>query len=263
MTTLDVPARTVGGLAATLYREMLLLTRNRVNLILSIAPSLIYLVIVSGSFSSLIPTVQFDGRTVTYPEYLVATVVMSAVLSSALNVGTALFQEDMSRMALEIGAYPVRRRDYLLGKVVAGMSLMVVQSAAMMLLASAVLRTDWGPTAWLSLLAAGVVTGAAVTSLYLLLATLVKEFRRYSIIGGLSLQILLFASPSFYPQQSMAAFPRYLSYANPITYCLDSMRRAAFQGLASAAPLLAAMAVVTAVSCFAVLKCLTRRADRL
>jgi ABC-2 type transport system permease protein len=253
----------VRGLTATIYREVLLLTRNRVNLVLSISPSLIYLLIVSGSFSTMVPTVLFDGRTVGYRDYLLAVIMMSAILSAGLSVGTALFQEEMSRMALEIAAYPVRRRDYLLGKLATGMGLMIAQTAIMMALASAVLGGRWGLTAWLSLLVAGVVTGTAVASLYLLLATVVREFRSYMTIGNISVQILLFASPSFYPQQQMADFPRYLSYVNPITYGLQAMRLAAFDGLGAALPLLAVATAVAAVSTGVVVKCLARRADRL
>ncbi|GAA1957402.1 ABC transporter permease [Kitasatospora viridis] len=252
-----------GGFRATVYREAVLLTRDRVNLVLSIAPTVVYLLILSASMGRIMPSVAYDGHEVPYGEFIVPTVIMSAILSSSLTVGTALFQEEMSRMSLEIWSYPLRRTAYFSGKIIAGMSMVLVQAFVTMTLAALVFDVGWSGTRWLALLLAGASVGAAVNCAYLLVATLIREFRRFMILGNISLQILLFASPSFYPQNGMAPLARYLSYVNPVTYGLDCMRAATLSPPGTSLAWCALMLCVASGFASVVLRSLIKRADNL
>jgi len=262
-TVAPVVGRPIRGLSATLYRELLLLTRDRVNFALSVAPTIIYLLLLATSMSRMMPVVTTGGATMAYGTFITPTVVMSALLSSSMTVASALFQEEMSRMSLELWSHPLRRSSYFVGKLLAGLAVVLGQAVATLLLATAVLDLDWNVTQALAMLGASALTGTTLICAYLLFAVFVREFRRFMILGSVSLQVLLFGSPSFYPQEQMAPFARAVSIINPVTYGLTCMRDAAVLNWAGVLPVALGMVAFCTVAAGIVVRMLARRMDNL
>jgi ABC-2 type transport system permease protein len=250
------------GMRATLYREVLLLTRNRTNLILAVVPTAVYLLLFATSLTNLVPTVRYQGIPVPYAEFTLPALMISSMLAAATSTGTSLFQEELGGMSLELWSYRLRRGSYITGKLAATTGLVLAQSLAALLVGVLVFRVGWPPSHWAALLIGTVLASLAFNAVYLLMATLLHDFQRFMVLINVLGPTLLFASPSFYPVQQMPVVLQWLTYANPVTYGIRCLRDSAlfgFTGLWPWAAILAALAVL--VYTFISRRLLARAAD--
>ncbi|GIG68788.1 ABC transporter permease [Phytomonospora endophytica] len=249
----------LADLKAVLYREFMLLTRNRVNLVLSTVHGFIYLLLLSTSLSNMISVVGYAGTEVSYLVFALPTVLMTAVLSASANSGTALFQEDASKMALALWSYPLRRFSYIAGKLIASVALVLVQAFLALGVGTLLFRFPLTAENWLALLLATLVVSAAFNALYMLLGAYIRDFQSFNIVVNLSVPVLLFSSPSFYSEESMPTVLRWISTVNPVTYGLRGLRDATIVGFSAAWPWLAGLAVAAAAGYWTVAWALLRR----
>lgn len=248
---------------ATLYREYRLLTRNRTNLLMSIVPTAVYILLFATSLNKLIGSVTYAGRSVTYPQFALPAMMLSATLSAATTTGMSLFQERLSRMDIELWSFPLRRSSYILGKLLAAAALVVLQTVAALILALALFRFDWTAGQWAGLLAATVLAAVAFNGVYLLLATAFSDFQRFTVTINVLTPIMLFASPSFYPPQEMPTPLRWLSWADPVTYGIRAIRDVSLLGFSAAWPWLAVLAGMAAVTVPLVASSMARASRRI
>ncbi|GLF93062.1 ABC transporter permease [Streptomyces yaizuensis] len=237
-----------GSLAATMYREYCLLTRDRTNLLLAIVPSAVYLLLFATSLANLVGEVRYGGRTVGYAEFTVPAVLLSSMLAAATTAGTSLFQERLGRMDVELWSYPLGTGGYVLGKLLVSTLLILAQTLAALVVALTVLDFRWPPGNWAAALCATGVAALAFNGLYLLLATRFSDFRRFSVTINVVAPVLLFSSPSFYPVDRMAPVLQWLSWANPVTYGIRAIRDGALFGFGAAWPWLLVLAGIAAVT---------------
>lgn len=248
---------------ATLYREYCLLTRNRTNLLLATAPSAVYLLLFATSLSNLVPQVRYSGRVFAYSQFAVPALLLSSMLAAATTAGSSLFQERLGQMDVELWSYPLRRSSYVAAKLLAGTTLVLVQTLAALAMALVVFDFHWPVSHWLALLCATVLASLACNGLFLLLATAFEDFQRFTVTINVLGPVLLFAAPSFYPVQQMAPVLRWLSWADPVTYAIRCLRDAALLGFQAAFPWMLAMAGTSVVTCALIARSLVGRARRL
>ncbi|MGW1767723.1 ABC transporter permease [Streptomyces sp. NPDC002073] len=247
---------------AVLYREYCLLTRNRTNLLLSVTPSAVYLLLFATSLSRLIGDVTYEGRTVGYAEFTVPALLLSSMLAAATTAGASLFQERMGHMDVELWSHPLRRGSYIAAKLTAGTVLVLAQTLAALAVASVIFPFRWPASHWAALLVATVLASVAFNGLYLLLATAFKDFQRFTVTINVLGPVLLFASPSFYPSQDMAPVVRWLSWADPVTYGIRCLRDAALFGFGEAWPWMLVLAAIAVLTGALIARSLMQRARR-
>ncbi|WP_432841214.1 ABC transporter permease [Dactylosporangium sp. CA-092794] len=237
-----------GDLSATLYREMILLTHNRTNLLLAVTPTIIYIVLFATSLARLVPHVRYHDATIAYPDFAVPGLMFSSLLAASASAATALFQERMGNMTVELWSTPLSRPRYVAAKLLAGAGLVTVQAVGALAAAALVFQTSWAVDRWLTLLAGAVAASFAFNGLYLLLAIYIREFQRFMVLVNIVTPVLLFGSPAFYPAAQMAPPLRFLAHFNPVTYGVASLRDGLVFGFGTALPsilLMAGVAVVT------------------
>jgi ABC-2 type transport system permease protein len=232
------------ALAAVLHRELQLLTRDRTNLLLAIVPTAAYIMLFATSLSHLLPGVSYRGVTISYSEFVIPGLLCSSLLAASTTAGTALFQERMGNMTLELSSYPARRAFFIAGKILASSALVLAETLAALTVSVLVLPVHWSAGQWTALLVAVMIIAPAFGCLYLLLAASVRDFQRFMVLVNVLTPILLFASPTFYPAGRMAAAVRWLQFVNPVTYGVDVLRNSALFGLGSDWRALAAFAAV-------------------
>lgn len=220
-----------GEFAAALYRELLLLTRNRTNLLLAVVPTGAYIALFATSLAHLLPGIQYRGQVVSYPDFVVPGLLFSSLLAASTTSGTALFQERMGGMMLELSSYPVRRGFFISAKLLAGSTLVLGQALAALIVSAVVLPVHWSVAQWGSLLIGVMVTAPAFNCLYLLLAASLRDFQRFMVLVNVLSPVLLFASPAFYPTDRMATAVRWMQVVNPVTYGVGVLRNGLLFGI--------------------------------
>ncbi|MER7164753.1 ABC transporter permease [Micromonospora sp. NPDC000207] len=247
------------GLPAVAYREFLLLTRNRTNLLLAVLPTAIYLLLFATSLTNLVGSVTYRGTVVGYAEFAIPAIMLSSMLAATTTTGTSLFQEEMGGMSVELWSYPMSRAGYIAGKIVATTGLVIVQSLAALLVGVALFDLGWPIGNWLALGVGTVVVSLTFNGLYLLMAAFVRDFQRFMVLINVLGPFLLFSSPSFYPVEQMPTVLRWLSTVNPVTYGISCLRGGALFGWSAMWPTALAM-LVAAFAVFTVIAVvLTRR----
>ncbi|MFI9558042.1 ABC transporter permease [Nonomuraea endophytica] len=251
------------GTRAIIYRDYLLLTRNRTNLLLAVVPTAIYLLMFATSLSALVGTVTYHGVAVSYPEFAIPAIILSSMLAASTTTGTSLFQEEVGGMAVELWSYPMSRLSYIVGKIIATTALVLVQSVAALLLGVLVFRLTWPAENWLALALGTLAASLLFNAFYLLVATFVHDFQRFMVLINVLGPLLLFSSPSFYPVEQMPAVLQVVTRFNPVTYGIEAIRGGAVFGLGANWPLVVGLLAAAAVLMAAIAAIMARRIRQL
>ena len=247
------------AMRAIIYREFLLLTRNRTNLLLAILPTTIYLLLFSTSLNGLVGQLRYHGMLVGYPEFTIPAIMLSSMLAASTTTGTSLFQEETGGMAVELWSYPLSRTAYILGKIIATTLLVLVQSVAALLLGVLIFHVGWPASHWVALGLGTLVASLAFNAFFLMLASFVHDFQRFMVLINVIGPLLLFSSPSFYPVDRMPPALRLFSVLNPVTYGIDCLREGAIFGFRAMWPFAAALAVAAVALAALIAGVLARR----
>jgi ABC-2 type transport system permease protein len=251
------------ALSAVCYREFLLLTRNRTNLLLAILPTAIYLLFFSTSLTHLVGTVQYDGHAVGYAAFTIPAIMLSSMLAATTTTGTSLFQEEMGGMSLELWSYPLHRASYIGGKVLSTTALVLLQSIAALGIGALLFNLGWPLGHWMALLVATVAAALAFNGLYLLIASLLHDFQRFMVLINVLGPFLLFSSPSFYPSSQMPVPLRWVALVNPVSYGIKCLRGAALDGWGAMWPSGLALVLAASLLFTGITAVLNRRASGL
>lgn len=251
------------GLLAVTYREILLLTRNRTNLLLAVLPSAIYLLLFATSLTNLVGSVTYQGVTVGYAEFAIPAIMLSSMLGATTTTGTSLFQEEMGGMAIELWSHPMSRAGYIAGKILATTGLVIGQSLAALLVGVLLFDVGWPLGNWIALGVGTVVASLMFNGLYLLFASLVRDFQRFMVLINVLGPFLLFSSPSFYPVELMPDVLRWLSVVNPVSYGISCLRGGALFGWPAMWPAALGMLAAAGVLFTVISLVLNRRAREL
>jgi ABC-2 type transport system permease protein len=247
------------AMRAIIYREFLLLTRNRTNLLLAILPTTIYLLLFATSLNGLVGQLRYHGVLVGYPEFTIPAIMLSSMLAASTTTGTSLFQEETGGMAVELWSYPLSRTAYISGKIIATTALVLVQSVAALLLGVLIFHVGWPASHWVALGLGTVVASLAFNAFFLMLASFVHDFQRFMVLINVIGPMLLFSSPSFYPVDRMPSALRLLSVLNPVTYGIECLREGAIFGFRAMWPFAAGLAVAAVALAALIVSVLARR----
>lgn len=261
--TPPVAAARAADLKAVLYREYALLARNRVNLILGLTPMLVYLLLVNTSLGNVVNTVEYRGVQLRFAVFLMPMVLAMSVVSASGTTGMALFQEEMSGVSTQLWSYPLRRSRFLIGKLGAGVTLVVSQSVVALLVGALIFSYPLSFERWIALIVALLLSSIACNGLYLAAAIYISDYRTFMVLTSISVPVLVFSAPSLSTSQQLPTVLRWLSYVNPVTYAVDGMRDAAYFGFGTAWPSLAVLAGLALVGNALAARGLIRRTENL
>jgi ABC-2 type transport system permease protein len=256
-------SKSAADLSAVFYREYALLARNRVNLILGLTPMLVYLLLVNTSLSNVVGDITYRGTRVPFSVFLLPMVLAMSVVSASGTTGLALFQEELSGVSTQLWSYPLRRSRFLLGKLLAGVSLVLAQSLLAIVVAVIIFRYPFNLSEWIGLLVALVLASVAFNGVYLAAAILVTDYRTFMVLTSVSVPVLVFTAPSLSTAQQMPTVLQWISVINPVTYAVNGMRDAAILGIGTAWPSLLVLCAVAVVANGIAARALLRRAQNL
>jgi ABC-2 type transport system permease protein len=239
-----VATKSAADLTAVFYREYALLARNRVNLILGLTPMLVYLLLVNTALGNVVGTITYKGTQLSFAVFLLPMVLAMSVVSASGTTGMALFQEELSGVSTQLWSYPLRRSRFLLGKLLAGVSLVVAQSLLAIVVAVLIFEYPFSLSGWIGLLVGLVLASVAFNGLYLAAAILITDYRMFMVLTSVSVPVLVFTAPSLSTTQQLPLLLQWLSVVNPVTYAVNAMRDAALFGIGAAwVPLLVLFAI--------------------
>jgi ABC-2 type transport system permease protein len=146
----------------------------------------------------------------------------------AVNSSWALFMDRDNGIFFEHLTYPLKRAEFLGGRLLFNLEMGALQSVVLIAAAIFVLRVPVGASRAAGLLAAAL---AAVPLWFFALfaaAIWIRRMDAYSTFLNVVFLGALLLSPVFYPLDQMPAWFRVLASANPLTWSVDLLRAIAF-----------------------------------
>jgi ABC-type multidrug transport system permease subunit len=213
----------MSAIAAVIYREARLRAGNMTFLFWDLCFPLLYMLIfgVGISLGLGVPAASLDTN---YNSFFLAGVLNIAGFGIASNTAWSFFMDRDNGIFYEMLTYPLSRAQYLIGKVMFNLFVVVVQAAFAITLAALVLdvriRMDLLP-----LLALALVGGAA--GWFFLYATLALRIRRNDVFNSVTSVMWflpVFMSSTFYPLAGLPGWFRIIAIANPVSWQVDVLR---------------------------------------
>lgn len=234
---------------AMLHREWRIRTTNFAFLFWDLLYPLFYLLVFGVGVNASLGTPTLG---VGYNAFFLAGVLGIASFGIANNSAWSFFLDRDNGIFHEMLTYPMRRSDYLLGKMFLNIGVAVVQAVITIAIGAWLLGIAVHWSRW-PLLIAGVVGGAAAWFfLYSIFALRIRRNDLFNSVNSIFYFVFLFASSLFYPLASLPRWLRITALCNPITWQVDVLRYSTVGlGTASQVAWEGAAFVLFGVLCFA------------
>ncbi|MFF0435429.1 ABC transporter permease [Streptomyces sp. NPDC004327] len=213
--------RELRAVHALVHRDLLRLAGQRAHTALMLLHPVLYLLILGGGLSALVPRATLG---VGYQAYLFPGMLMMTVQTPALLVGVRLITDRESGYLRELLMAPVARTTLLLGSCAGGTLVATVQGAVLLSLAGTV-GLPYDPLLLVLLLAGMILASFTITALALALAVTLRKAETFHMLLGLVMMPLLFLSGSFFPFKALPGWAHTLAGVNPLAYAVDLLRR--------------------------------------
>ena len=213
------------GIMAVLYREYLVQTTSMTWIFFELALPLLYLLMFGVAFNrALGQGIVLGHQTIGYNAFFLAGVLAMTCFGNAINQSYGFFVDRDNGIFYEFMTYPMRRSEYLLGKVLFQCGMAVLQSIITLGFSSILLGVI---VPWKFSLVILLVMVLGTAGWFFFLSIFAFSIRRNDIyntaINALYF-VLMFLSSVFYPLDSVPAWLRSISNFNPLTWQADILR---------------------------------------
>src|SRR5579864_6150674 len=212
-------------LAAIFYRESKIRATNSAFVFWDLFYPLLYLLVFGVGVNAALGTPSL-GAGIDYDSFFLAGVLGMASFGIAANSSWSFFLDRDNGIFYEMLTYPMRRSQYLLGKVLFNVCIGIVQAMVTIVVACLLLKIH---LQWhlLPVLVVAVIGGtAAWFFFYTIFALNIRRNDIFNSVTSVFYFVFLFASSMFYPLDPLPRMFRIAAFANPITWQIDVLRYA-------------------------------------
>ncbi|MDA8433536.1 MAG: ABC transporter permease [Nitrospiraceae bacterium] len=200
-------------------RELKKFVRERSRLVSTIARPLVWLFLVGGGMSRLVPT----GRGVSYMQFIFPGILGMTILFSSIFSSISIIWDKEFGFMKEILVAPISRFSVVVGKATSGMLLSTIQSV-IILAFFPVLGLSIGPLQIVGIVFVCAVLAFALSSFGIVLASFYDSYESFSVIMNFIVMPMFFLSGAMYPVKLMPPVLRYFTKVNPLTFGVDALK---------------------------------------
>ncbi|MFT3785191.1 MAG: ABC transporter permease [Tepidisphaeraceae bacterium] len=169
---------------------------------------------------------SFNAGSGGYQAYFFPGTILMIVLFTAIFSTISVIEDRREGFLQGVLVAPVSRLNIVMGKVLGGATLATVQ-ALLFLIAAPLVGVALSPSVVVESFAAIVVMSIGITGLGFLIAWPMGSTQGFHAIMNLLLMPMWFLSGALFPVTDSTPLPmKALIYANPMTYCLSTLRHA-------------------------------------
>ncbi len=200
-------------------REFKKFVRERSRLVSAVARPLLWLFLVGGGMSRLVPP---EGG-ITYLQFIFPGILGMTVLFSSIFSSISIIWDKEFGFMKEILVAPVSRLSVVVGKATSGMIISTIQAMIVLALFPVIgLKLGFLQVAGIILVCAGV--SFAIAAFGILLASFYESYESFSVIMNFIVMPMLFLSGAMYPVKLLPQVLQALARLNPLTYGIDALK---------------------------------------
>ena len=204
-------------------REFKKFIREKSRLISTIARPLVWLFLVGGGMSRLVPT----GGGVSYIQFIFPGILGMTILFSSIFSSISIIWDKEFGFMKEILVAPISRFSVVIGKAMSGMILSTIQ-AAIILAFFPFLGLKIGPLEIIGIIFVCAILSFALASFGIVLASLYESYESFSVIMNFIVMPMFFLSGAMYPVKLMPSMLRLFTKINPLTFGVDALKHLTF-----------------------------------
>jgi ABC-2 type transport system permease protein len=199
-------------------------------MVVQLVTPLFYIFIAGFAYSSIIPSMTVEGKSVSYVLFLAPGVVVMQIMFAASIAGAMLWVDKRLAMFSQIIVGPFSRWEYILSKLVSIMLQGLMNAVIVFLIASPLLVGLKVSVEGACYVAGALVLGSLFFgSLTLAISVFVKTNEVFNAILNVLFTPLMFLSSVYYPLEKAPIVIQAISLANPLTYAADMLRAGLLQ----------------------------------
>lgn len=212
-------------IAAVVYREYMIQSTSLMWIFFELAVPLLYLLMFGVAFDrALGQGLMMENQSIGYNSFFLAGVLSMTCFGNALNQSYGFFVDRDNGILYEFLTYPMRRSEFLLGKVLFQCGMTILQSV-LTIGFGALLLDVFVPLDALFFILVTMIAGTAAWFFFLsIFAFMIKRNDIYNTVINVVYFLLLFLSSIFYPLERAPGWLRSLALLNPLTWHTDILR---------------------------------------
>lgn len=215
-----IEARAVYVIVAREYKKFI---REKSRLFSAIARPLLWLFMVGGGMSRLVPA----GDGVSYTQFIFPGILGMTILFSSIFSSISIIWDKEFGFMKEILVAPVSRFSVVVGKAMSGTLLSTMQ-AVIVLALFPFIGLELGLAQLIGIIAVCAVLSFAIAAFGILLASFYDSYESFSVIMNFIVMPMFFLSGAMYPVKLLPAVLQVLAKANPLTYGIDALKNLIF-----------------------------------
>ena len=217
-------------------REILKFTRDRSRLIGALVQPLAFWILLGLGFHQTFQVPAGGPVELSYLEYLFPGIIAMILLFTAIFSTISVVEERKSGFLQAALVAPVPRIGLVLGHLLGGTTLAVVEALLFVLLLPLLGLTPTLP-GLLVILLVSILTGIAFTGLGFVIAWRMDSTRGFHAVMNLFLLPLWFLSGAPFPIGGASPLLQWIMYINPVSYAVSALRQAIYLPGADPVPL--------------------------
>ncbi|SEH00577.1 ABC-2 type transport system permease protein [Nonomuraea solani] len=216
-------------------RWLLMMLRERLNLLFSVLQPAVWLVFFAGALGGAVdPRVVGTGD---YIAFAVPGIIAFTVVGNGVSAAMPLLFDKETGYLDKLLSMPIRRSSLIVSRFVFQVGMNSAQVLVILLVALALgVRPASGPLGVLAILAATALLTLALTAAAMALACAVPSHGTFFAVTGFASLPLLFMSNAFVPLTAMPGWMEAVARANPLTYAIEAMRLLVLRGWSGGVP---------------------------
>lgn len=207
-----------------IVREFKRFFRQRGRLLVTISRPLLWLFIVGAGFGSMVNI----PAAASYKQFLLPGIIGMTILFSSVFSSISVVWDREFGFLREMLVAPISRATIVMGKLLSGTALSIVQGAVILLF-SPLLGIKLTIISFLIMLFFMTILSIAITALGLFIASFLTSLEGFNVIMNFIVLPMFFLSGALYPMNAMPKALHYFSMLNPLSYGVDAFKHIMFR----------------------------------
>lgn len=202
-------------------RQMKRFVRAKSRIVASIVQPLFFLFILGSGFR----VATFEGVSGDYLHFLAPGIITMAIMFSSMFTGVSVLWDKQFGFLQEVLVAPIKRTSIVLGRTLGGATTALLQGFIILIISIVLGVRIPDLFGFILMLIMMVLISFTAVGFGLIIATKMNDFQGFQIIMNLIIMPLFFLSSAFFPiSESLPAWLKAISFANPLFYMVDGMR---------------------------------------